>query len=376
MKSLRRLIIKECIGERLFGKKKIEQIAATRLDKAKCEIAAIVQEDGRVANPIGQKILLGELETIQKNLTLALESLQNPADAKQAGITSYNVGVGLKRLCDATLNDPKWVLQAAVGTDRCRTRVAKILRTVEEIAERLMHDTRGNSNEISEGDTEDKEEKQITVGSSPSLLEYLDAAKGTDELYEMLRTRSASEIEALCKTFPIEALRLDWNSIQRDFRNNKRFELILVFTQILLKYEKILEKNPELQLPKSLPAKELSEILMSRLMPFIRRQQGVDIAQGLRPELYDFAMDLIRVGRNFDALTCLLVSRPSLKGKAHDFWICSCRFNIAQDTKKKEDISAAIHEIERFLSQRTNIPQDAIRTAEKMLITLWQRLKE
>lgn len=365
------------LWSKLFGKSgEAKDSTATRLDQATREIDAIIQEDGRVANPIGQKILLGELETLRKNLTLAVEAMQNPAMAMQAKITSHDVGVGLKRLCDATLNDPKWALQAAVGTDRCRTRVVKVLRMVEEIAKQLTRDTCSGGSGAPDSDTGNKKEKQITVSSSPALLKYLDAAKGTDELYEMLRTCSASQIKELCKTFPIETLQLDWNSIQRDFRNNKRFELILVFAQILLKYEKILEKNPELQLPKSLPAKELSEILMSRLMPFIRRQQDVDIAQGLRPELYDFAMDLIRVGRNSDALTCLLVSKPSLKGKSHDFWICSCRFNIAQGTKKPEDISAAIHDIEQFLNQRSNTPQDAIQTAEKMLSTLQQRLKE
>ena len=70
-----------------------------------------------------------------------------------------------------------------------------------------------------------------------SLLEYLDKAEGTDELYEMLRTRPASDIEEVCRTFPIETLHLDWDSIQRDFRINKMFELITVLAQILVRYD-------------------------------------------------------------------------------------------------------------------------------------------
>jgi ActR/RegA family two-component response regulator len=72
------------------------------------------------------------------------------------------------------------------------------------------------------------------------LLEYLDKSEETDKLYEMLRSRNVSEIEELCKTFPIETLRLDWDSIQRDFRNSKRFELVTFFAQILVRYDTIL----------------------------------------------------------------------------------------------------------------------------------------
>ncbi|UCF43339.1 MAG: hypothetical protein JSV99_12365 [Planctomycetota bacterium] len=134
------------LWSKLFGKSgEPKGSAAKQLEEARCELVAIIEEDGRVANPIGQKILLGELQTVRNNLTSAVEALQNPAKAMQAGVTSYDVGVGLRRLCDATLNDPKWALQAAVGTERCRTRVAKVLRTIEEVADRLNPDTRAGT---------------------------------------------------------------------------------------------------------------------------------------------------------------------------------------------------------------------------------------
>ena len=202
-----------------------------------------------------------------------------------------------------------------------------------------------------------------------SLLQYLDKSEGTDELYEMLRSRPASEIEEVCKTFPIETLSLDWDSIQSDFRNNKRFELITLLAQILVRYEEILDQSPDLRLPKSLPAKHLADILMSRLMPFINSQQNVEVAHGLRIRLYDFAVALMQAGRDRDALPCLLVSQPSIK-EDHDFWICACRFNIAQTTKNPDDISAAIDAAERIVSGKVSVPQNYVQGARQMLSKL------
>jgi hypothetical protein len=201
------------------------------------------------------------------------------------------------------------------------------------------------------------------------LLEYLDKSEETDKLYEMLRSRNVSEIEELCKTFPIETLRLDWDSIQRDFRNSKRFELVTFFAQILVRYDTILQQNPELRLPKSLPAKQLAETLMSRLMPFISNQQGIDIAHGLRIRLYDFAMVLMQSGRNRDALTCLLVSRLSIK-EDHDFWICACLYNIAQTTKNPNDIQSAIDAAEQIVSGKVKVPEKCAQGARQLLSKL------
>ena len=128
------------------------------------------------------------------------------------------------------------------------------------------------------------------TGRDSSLLAFLDNTKGTDELYEMLRTRSAAEIESLCTAYPIEQLRLDWSSVQNDFRNNQRFELVTVLAQVLVRYDEILKTSPERRLPRTLPAKKFADILMARLMPFISSQQKVELAHGLRIRLYDFAM--------------------------------------------------------------------------------------
>jgi hypothetical protein len=124
---------------KFFGKSEgATESAVILLHKQRSELESIIREDGRVAHPVGQAILNGELETLRKNLDAAVEALKNPA----GGVGAFDVGVGLGRLCDASLKDPKWALHAAVGTERCRTRVAKVLRAVEEIAERLKRDAR------------------------------------------------------------------------------------------------------------------------------------------------------------------------------------------------------------------------------------------
>jgi hypothetical protein len=140
------------------------------LEQARLELAGIVQEDGHVANPVGQNILLRELQTLQKNITAAAEALKNPA----AGIGPYEVGVELGRLCDATLKDPKWALHTVVGTDRCRSRVAKVLRTVEGIAELLKREAQGaGAIQMSTGDQDQPLSLAIEKGTLSAVERYL-----------------------------------------------------------------------------------------------------------------------------------------------------------------------------------------------------------
>lgn len=208
-----------------------------------------------------------------------------------------------------------------------------------------------------------------TKGEAFSILEYLDNSNGTDELYQILRTRSATEIEKVCRTYPIDTLHLDWSSVKNDFKNNQRFELVTVFAQILVRYDEILKTNPELRLPSSLPGQKYGEILMGRLMPFIANQQNVDIAQSLRIRLYDFAVALMQAGRDRDALTCLIASRPSIK-EDHEFWICACHFNIALTTNEPKDIKAALEQAEKIVSGKIKVADKYVQGAKQMLSKL------
>ena len=212
--------------------------------------------------------------------------------------------------------------------------------------------------------------KTINSTKKPGYwFEYLDGAGGTDELYEMLRSRPQADIEEICKTYPIEALRLDWNSIQKDFRNNKRFELITFLAQILVQYRGIVKESPERRLPDSLPSEQLTETLMSRLISFIRNQKDTEIAHGLRIRLYDFAISLMEAGRNSDALQCLLASKPSIK-EDHDFWICACRHNIAMISHNFDDIADAVKAVEEIVNGKVKVPERYVEGARNMLNNL------
>lgn len=203
----------------------------------------------------------------------------------------------------------------------------------------------------------------------PGLLEFLDNSKGTDELYEMLRTRPAAEVEQLCRSYPCDTIRLDWESIQNDFRNNQRFELITMLAQIFVRYAEILTESPEHRLPAEFPAERLTAILMCRIIALVNSRQGIEIAAGLRVRLYDFAMSLMQAGRDADALTCLAASKPSLK-QDHDFWICACRFNIAQMTKDAADIAAAREPLQQIVDGTLKVPSQYVGGAKQMLSKL------
>ena len=151
---------------KLFGKGPgLEQRAAKRLDKARRELAAIAQEDGRVRHPLGQEILTRELQGLQENLAAAVETLQQAVNGEGGSIASHDVGAGLARLCEATIHDPKWALQRNVGTDRCRARVTVVLRAVEKVAQQLLRDMHGGGGRRTEDKRKDLNE------ALPSALE-------------------------------------------------------------------------------------------------------------------------------------------------------------------------------------------------------------
>lgn len=180
------------------------------------------------------------------------------------------------------------------------------------------------------------------------IIESLEKSTNSDDIINVLKNNPEEIIEQLCTSFPIESLHLDYESVQRDFNNCKRFEIVIYMAQILARYDEIGKQQPELHLPSKFPAEKFTNILLSRIIPFVSKQEGIDIAQIIRVRLYDFAMELIKVGRYSDALICLQVSKPSIK-QDHEFWIFACYYNIAQDSKKKIDFENAINTAESIL---------------------------
>ena len=156
------------------------------------------------------------------------------------------------------------------------------------------------------------------------LLIEVDSFSGLQDLGKFLKRHSEKEILSFIDTFPFDKLRIDFESISKDFRNSRRFEMILFLARILLKWDDYIS-DPEWRnlLPASLNASSAYDKLRSRLITFLKAQNGKEIAMHIRTQLYEFAMDLIRTEKNRDALLCLEVSRPSLK-EDHDFWRCVC----------------------------------------------------
>lgn len=155
-----------------------ERTAAKRLDKAMRELADIAQQDGRVGHPIGTQILQRELQGLQDNLAAAVDALQKAGDGGAKSIGSHDVGVGLGRLCEDTLHNPNWALQKNVGTDRCRTRVAQVLRSIEEIAKKLSRAPEGDAPQSTAAETANKHEDlspALEKGNLQAVKHYLDA---------------------------------------------------------------------------------------------------------------------------------------------------------------------------------------------------------
>ena len=148
---------------------------------------------------------------------------------------------------------------------------------------------------------------------------------------------SQTDIEQFIEGFPFSDLSLEYKSLDRDFRNSTRCEMILHLAKILLRYNDYLaDANWTGLLPTSLDAGALSDKLLPALVSFIKKQQGVDIAMSLRTALYDFAMDLMRSDKNREAMVSLAVSNPSPR-EDHAFWLCACYHNVG---KMEDDLQA------------------------------------
>ena len=214
------------------------------------------------------------------------------------------------------------------------------------------------------GDTPDSSEKQTPQSSGAhatkptemtsvhggDLLIEVDSFSGLQDLGKFLKRHSEKEILSFIDTFPFDKLKIDVESISKDFRNSRRFEMILFLARILLKWDDYLS-DPEWKnlLPDSLNASSAYDKLRSRLITFLKPQDGKEIAMHIRTQLYEFAMDLIRTEKNRDALLCLEVSRPSLK-EDHDFWRCVCYHNIGLTENDIAIVKQGIQLTEEILS--------------------------
>jgi hypothetical protein len=181
-------------------------------------------------------------------------------------------------------------------------------------------------------------------------LSQFDELTQLKDLGKFLKGRSEEELESFLQEFPFSDLSLDYSSVERDFRNCRRAEMVLYLARVLLRWKDYVS-NPMWQglLPRNLNAARLNDVLSSRLFSFLAAQRGTDITMVLRTALYDFAMDLVREDKNREAIVCLEVSRPSPR-EDHDFWLCACYHNIGKLEKDKEVIDRGLKLAEEMMA--------------------------
>lgn len=184
---------------------------------------------------------------------------------------------------------------------------------------------------------------------TPRLLTEFDGLKEVQDLGSFLKRHSEQELASFIEAFPFSELKLDYASVERDFRNCQRMEMMLHLASILLRWRDY-SSDPRWQglLPRSLNTPSLYSKLSSRLLSFLEGQRGTDIAMVLRTRLYDFAMDLIREDKNQEAMICLEISRPSPR-EDHDFWLCACYHNIGKLEKDADVISRGLRLAEEIM---------------------------
>lgn len=187
------------------------------------------------------------------------------------------------------------------------------------------------------------------------LLSDFDRLNQLQDLGKFLKGCSEEVLASFIGAFPFATLSLDYASVERDFRNCRRMEMVLYLARVLLRWSDY-ASNPMWQglLPRDLNAPLLYDALSSRLFPFLQTQRDTDIAMVLRTALYDFAMDLVREDKNRHAMLCLEVSRHSPK-EDHDFWLCACYHNIGKLEKDGDVIRRGLKLAEEMMTDGSKI---------------------
>jgi ankyrin repeat protein len=205
--------------------------------------------------------------------------------------------------------------------------------------------------------------KEITIENEipNSVLNAFKSANGGSDLAKLIRTHSHKDIETFCKIYQFEDIKLD-DGLSRDVN---RFEGITILAEIIMEYERVRNEDPSANLPANFPHNQIKDILLKRIIDFVKTQSKINIAPIYRTRIYDFAMSLMRIKDYRNAIECLKVSKPSLKGD-DEFWLAACYFNIANSGNNKNDISEAISVINKLIKSKPNLPNQALETLDKM----------
>lgn len=174
---------------------------------------------------------------------------------------------------------------------------------------------------------EENKPNKVTVDVIPKkVLESFESSKGGSDLAKFIRTHSQKDVETFCKNYQFDNIKLD-DGLSKDVN---RFEGITIFAEILMDYERVRKEDPGAKLPSNFPYNRLKDILIKRIVNFLKEQTNIDIAPIYRTRIHDFAMTLMGIKDYRSAIECLKISKPSLKGD-DEFWLAACYFNIAND---------------------------------------------
>ena len=191
----------------------------------------------------------------------------------------------------------------------------------------------------------------------------LQNSQGGLDVCKIFQKYKPTEIEFFCKNYPIKNIDIGMDASLTS--SVKRFEEILIFAKILVQYNYQRENDPNINLPKEFPSEKMANIFLARLIPFVKTYENKEVAIILRDKIYQFAMDLMNEKKYQQATEFLKTSRPSLNGD-DDYWIAACFFNIAQRSKKRNDINIAMMHIDDILKGRNKVPEKVMDTVQRM----------
>jgi hypothetical protein len=178
---------------------------------------------------------------------------------------------------------------------------------------------------------------------------------------EVIKTSSVEELRRMLEELPVESITID-ALVAGDTRAHDRlFELCIQFSSVLANYAQIREEYPEFDLPSSVPADELLDLVLPRFVNQLQAQSGRHILPVAGQRIYSLAQDLISAGRNEEAASVLDVCQQvhTLDRGEVSFWRWACLHNIATTTERRDDLERAVQAARKIPgSRRSEVKQE------------------
>jgi len=231
-----------------------------------------------------------------------------------------------------------------------------------------------NAAEATSSSASARAEPPRTGGSKPGVVASVKLPQELDgpgdlNVREVIKAHNPARLREILRALPVESITLDQVLAGDTRRHDKLFELCIQFSSVLANYDALRRDHPEFGLPAGFPAQELGDALISRFTKQIQKQNAPDIIVAAGPRLLSFALDMIKAGRNHEALECLGVCKGVLAINRDEvsFWTWACLNNIASKTKKADDLRRALEAAEGVPAHRRPEIAKAIEWTRKQL---------